>query len=169
MYDVIAQAVGIIGAALIIGSYQFKKNTTLILVQLRGSACFVVNYFMLGAFTGCFMNTVGTIRGLVFLGGNKTRKPVVLILLSLSLVIGGVFTWQNTLSLLPLVGMLSVTIAMYFNNGKHIRMAQLFVSSPCWLVYNFASGTIGGVICEIFVITSTVVSILRYGFDGFEK
>ena len=65
--------------------------------------------------------------------------------------------------------MFSVTIAMYSDNGKYIRMAQLFISSPCWLIYNFVSGTIGGVICEVFVIASTVISIIRYGFDGFEK
>ena len=169
MYSLIAQAFGLLGAVFVIGSYQFKKNIFLILSQTVGSLLFVINYFMLGALTGACMNSISTVRGLVFCGGEKTRKPFVVIILNIALIVGAVLTWENALSLLPLLGMLSVTTAMYFNDGKWIRMAQLFVSSPCWLIYNFASGTIGGVICEMFVIISTVVSIIRYGFNGFEK
>ena len=169
VYSIIAQTVGILGASLNIGSYQCKKNKSLIFVQLIGSTCFVINYLMLGALTGCFMNTVGSLRNLIFLGGTKSRKWWVLAILCLLLVSGMVITWGGLLSLLPFLGMLSVTLAMYTDNGKIIRICQLFISSPCWLIYNFASGTIGGVICEVFIIVSTVISIIRYGFDGFEK
>lgn len=169
MYNIIAQGIGIIGAALVIGSYQCKKNKSLIFTQFLGSTCFVFNYLMLSAYTGCFMNISGSVRNLVFLGGQKVRKIWVLALICLLLISGTVITWSGFLSILPFLGMLSVTIAMYFDNGKYIRISQLFISSPCWLIYNFASGTIGGVVCEIFVITSTIISIIRYGFDGFEK
>ena len=169
MYSIITQALGLLGAAFVISSYQFKKNTSLIIVQVIGSFLFLLNYFMLGAYTGAFMNLACVIRGFIFCGGEKTRKPVVLVALNLLFIIGAIFTWENALSLLPLLGMISVTVGMYLNDGKWIRIAQLFVSSPCWLIYNFASGTIGGVVCEIFVICSAVVSIVRYGFNGFEK
>lgn len=169
MYSIITQALGILAAVFVIGSYQFKKNSSLIMVQAAGSFLFLLNYFMLGAYTGAFMNFACVARGLIFCGGDKTRKPFILVALNLLFIIGTIFTWESALSLLPLLGMISVTVGMYFNNGKLIRIAQLFVSSPCWLIYNFASGTIGGVICEIFVICSAVVSIIRYGFDGFEK
>ena len=169
MYSFIAQAVGLMGAAFVIGSYQCKKNTSLIIVQSIGSFLFLINYFMLGAYTGAFMNLACVIRGGIFCAGDKTRKPFILVALNLLLIVGAIFTWENALSILPLLGMISVTVGMYFNDGKWIRIAQLFVSSPCWLIYNFASGTIGGVICEIFVICSAVVSIIRYGFNGFEK
>ena len=169
MYQIVAQAVGIIGAALNIGSYQCKKNKSLILVQLIGSTCFVINYLMLRAYTGCFMNSVGSLRNLIFLGGARARKWWVLTLICALLIVGTVITWGGFLSLLPFIGMLSVTIAMYCDNGKIIRICQLFISSPCWLIYNFQMKTIGGVICEVFIIASTVISIIRYGFDGFEK
>lgn len=169
MYDIIAQSIGIIGAVLIIGSYQCKKNKSLVFTQFLGSSCFVINYLMLSAYTGCFMNATGSLRNLIFLSGQKARKIWILVLICLLLISGTVITWGGFLSLLPFLGMFSVTIAMYSDNGKYIRMAQLFISSPCWLIYNFMSGTIGGVICEVFVIASTVISIIRYGFDGFEK
>lgn len=169
MTQLIAQGLGILGAALNIGSFQMKSNKKLILCQFLGSCFFLFNYLMLGAFTGCFMNGMGVVRNFIFLGGEKTRKPYILILLNLALIAGTILTWQGPLSLFPLIGMIAATIAMYMNSGKAMRMTQLFISSPCWLVYNLASLTIGGVACEIFVITSTAISFIRFGMDGFEK
>ncbi len=169
MTDIISQGLGLLGAFFNISSFQLKKNTKLILFQFLGSSCFLFNYLLLSAFTGCFMNGMGVVRGLVFLQGKRLRKPFVLVLLNLILIAGTVLTWEGPLSLLPLIGMLTMTTTMYFDDGKTIRISQLFIASPCWLIYNFASGTIGGTVCEIFIIVSTAVSFIRYGFNGFEK
>lgn len=169
MIDIISQGLGLVGAFFNISSFQLKKNNKLILFQFLGSSCFFFNYLLLGAFTGCFMNGAGVVRGLVFLQGEKLRKMPVLVIMNLALVAGTALTWEGPLSLLPLVGMLIMTTTMYINDGKLIRMAQLFVASPCWLVYNAVSGTIGGTVCEIFIIVSTTVSFIRYGINGFEK
>ena len=74
MTDIIAQGLGIVGAALNIGSFQMKKNKTLITFQFLGSSFFLFNYLMLGALTGCFLNGMGVIRGLIFMQGKKLRK-----------------------------------------------------------------------------------------------
>ena len=169
MTQTIAQLLGIIGAAFNIGSFQLKSNKKLILSQFLGSSFFLFNYLLLGAYTGCFMNGMGVVRNFIFLGGEKTRKPYILILINVALIVGTILTWQSFLSIFPLIGMIAATVAMYLNNGKVIRATQLFISSPAWLVYNFASGTIGGVACEIFVIVSTGISFIRFGLDGFEK
>ena len=169
MTDIISQGLGILGAALNISSFQMKSNKKLILCQFLGSTFFLFNYLLLNAYTGCIMNGLGVIRNFVFLGGDKTRKPFVLILVNLAFITGTIFTWQGFISIFPLVGMIAATVTMYMNSGKAMRMAQLFISSPCWLVYNLASMTIGGVACEIFVITSTAISFIRFGMDGFER
>ena len=169
MTDIIAQALGIVGAFFNISSFQLKSNKKLILCQFLGSSFFLFNYLLLGGYTGCIMNGLGVARNLVFSAGAKTRKLYILILISLALILGTAFTWEGYLSLLPLVGMIAATVGMYSNNGKVIRMAQLFISSPCWLIYNFATFTVGGIACEVFVIASTLISFIRYGLDGFEK
>lgn len=169
MTAVIAQSLGIIGAGFNIGSFQLKSNKKLILCQFLGSSFFLFNYLLLGGYTGCIMNGLGVARNLVFSAGEKVRKPYVLILMNIALILGTIFTWEGYLSLLPLIGMIAATIAMYSNNGKIIRIVQLFVSSPCWLVYNLATFTVGGIVCEAFVILSTAVSFIRFGINGFEK
>ncbi len=167
--EIIAQILGLFGAGFNIGSFQIKNSRKLIFFQFLGSSFFLTNYLLLGAFTGCFMNLMGVVRGVVFLSGEKWRKIPVLVSLNALLILGTILTWEGLLSLLPLIGMLAMTTTMFFGNGKYIRIAQLFISSPCWLVYNSASRTVGGTVCELFVIASTVVSFARYGFDGFEK
>lgn len=169
MIDIVAQGLGIIGAGFNIGSFQLKSNKKLILCQFLGSVFFLFNYLLLGGYTGCVMNGLGVARNLVFSAGEKTRKPYVLILVNVALILGTVFTWEGYLSLLPLAGMVAATVAMYLNDGKIIRMVQLFISSPCWLIYNIAAFTVGGIVCEVFVIVSTAVSFIRYGINGFEK
>lgn len=175
MYTIITDIIGYFGAFFNIFSFQAKKNKRLFLFQFLGSSCFTLNYIMLGAATGAIMNIVTVIRTLIFMRGEKTRKPYILILLCLLIVActalssGEQLLSGSLLPLIPLIGMLSTTCAMYSGNGKVIRLVQLFIGSPCWVIYNAVCGAKGGVICDSFVIVSTIVSIIRFGLDGFEK
>jgi hypothetical protein len=45
---------------------------------------------------------------------------------------------------------------------------QLGVTSPCWLVHNIMVFSIGGIICEVGNMISTVVSIFRFRKTGYE-
>lgn len=175
MYAIITDIIGYFGAFFNIFSFQSKKNNFLFLFQLLGASCFLLNYIMLGALTGAVMNLVGVLRGIVFMRGEKAKKPYILALLCLITVVGVALSSYKELAagsllpLLPFVGMLSTTCAMHSGNGKVIRIVQLFLGSPCWIIYNIFCGAKGGVICEAFIIVSTVVSIIRFGLDGFEK
>lgn len=175
MYNIITDIVGFIGAFFNIFSFQSKKNKYLFLLQILGSFFFTLNYLMLGAVTGAVMNIVGVIRGIVFMQGEKTRKPYVIVILCLLIVICVILSGYqqlaegNFIPLLPLIGMIFPTCAMFTGNGKVIRLVQLFLGSPGWIIYNILCGAKGGVICEAFIIISTIVSIIRFGINGFEK
>ena len=60
------------------------------------------------------------------------------------------------------------TFILWGRNGRHIRVAQLCFVSPIWLFNNTVTGSIGGIITEVFGIVSVVISFLRYGWNGFE-
>lgn len=51
---VIAQIIGILGIICYICSYQIKSNKALYVVQLCGSLMFCIQFFLLGAITGCY-------------------------------------------------------------------------------------------------------------------
>ena len=72
-------------------------------------------------------------------------------------------------SIIALVAQLIGTFAMWSQNGKTIRVLQLAAVSPLWLIHNVFVFSIGGIICEVFNLGSIIVSIIRFGIDGFEK
>lgn len=169
MYDIIAQVIGILGTCAAILAFQCKKNTHMFLAQALSGLLFTVNFIMLGAYGGGLLNFVNVIRGvaLVYIP-DKHRKLVCLgSILLYGLVT--VITYEGYMSIIILVAQIVGTITMMINSGKIIRLTHLCVVGPLWMYHNYACGSIGGVLCEVFNITSIIVSIIRHGINGFSK
>ena len=167
-YDVIAQAFGILGTVSYLVSYQIKKNRGFFIFQCFGSLFFVLNFFMLGAYTGCLLNLVNILRAVALASGKKLRHGAVHLLVHLLYIGVTVLTFDGWLSLFVLAPQIVATYVMWQGNGKHIRYVQLFFVSPIWLTHNIIVTSIGGIVCEIFAITSTLISILRFRRSGYE-
>lgn len=163
-----AQGVGFVGMALIIFSFQCKNNKRFYLCQMVGALVFSLHYFMLAAYSAAVLNIVAVLRGVVLAMGEKGRKPIYLIGLTVAFAVATVFSWQGPVSLLPLIGQLTGLYAMWTHNGKAIRIAQLTIVSPPWLVYNILNFSIPGIICESFNMISTLISIMRFGLKGLD-
>jgi len=166
MYQIITQIVGLIAAVLLIGSFQCKSSRKLIVVQLCANTTYLVHYMMLGAYSGCVSLFLSCIRYLIF----SCRRPWAYWkgwpwLLVVANLIGTLLTWQSIFSILPCIGVVSLTIAGWTRNGKKIRLANLCFSSPAWLIYSYHSGSYFGIFSELFCISSVIISILRYGWD----
>lgn len=173
VFDLIAQAVGIVGMMFNILSFQQKTPKKVITFQFFGSVLFALNYLMMGAPVGMCMNIVGIMRAVVYSNREKFRaeRPFWLILFIslyalsyiLSFTVFGMdFTARNAvIELLPVIGMTATTISFRLQNAATIRKFG-FISSPCWLTYNAINFAIGGAICEIFSLCSIVIGLIRY-------
>ena len=184
MKDLIAQIIGIVACALIVLSYQFKKNKYLFLFQGLGAVGFTVNFIMLGAFSSGFMNLAAVVRMSILYGGEKVKKRwmyfglqglfVVLTGLSIYMSLAGAEVGSAELikviltSFMVMSAMLVSTYVMWGNDGDIIRKAQFFFVSPMWLINNIIVFSLGGIICESLNMISIIVSYLRHGRDGFE-
>ena len=69
--ELIAQLIGIVAMAFNILSYQGKKQSSVIAMQLCGGALFAINYLLLGAAVGGLLNVIATVRAIVFLFKDK--------------------------------------------------------------------------------------------------
>jgi len=76
--------------------------------------------------------------------------------------------FQIFLSALTYFSLVFMSVFMWLGNGTHIRYVQLSVSSPAWIVHNIFNFSLGGLLCEIFAMTSVIVSFIRFGKNGFE-
>ena len=167
MTEIIAQAIGIVGMALSIFSFQCKENKKFFITQALSGACFAANFLLLGSVTAALLNLINIFRGWVFGFAPKKSRFILAVVTGLLYIVSTVFTYAGWLSILVLVAQLAGTAVMCTDNGKTIRIVQLSFVSPAWLTHNIFSGSIGAVLCEVFAITSTIISLIRFGKSGF--
>lgn len=166
------QALGLIAMAFNTLSYQQKKRSTVIAMQMVGTFLFCIHFGLLGAAMGCILNALSAVRAVIFLNKEKLHadRPVWLAgfiavyiasyVLTFT-VFGTTATVKNlVLELLPLIGMVAITISFQLRDAKAIRKYAL-ISSPCWLVYNIANGSIGAVLCEVLSLSSILIGMFR--------
>lgn len=169
MQQIIAQIIGIFGSAFIIYCFQSKNSKNLFLFQLIGAALFCIHFGLLGAYVGFTQNLLATGRNSLLISGKKwASHPAMLILLLLSYTVTGFFTFDGFFSMLPPAAMVISTLVMWTKKGKAIRIVQFLGVSPLWLIYNISVFSISGIVTESFVLLSVVVSVLRFGFKGFD-
>ena len=62
---------------------------------------------------------------------------------------------------LPVIGMTALNVGFRLKKASDIRKCGL-VSSPAWLIYNIAAGSLGAILCEIFTLLSIFIGMLRH-------
>ncbi len=160
----LGQIASIIGMALTILSFQMKTRKQIILLQTAGSAFFLFSYLLLESWSAVYLNIVFLIRNIVFYFSKDKKwaehKAWLMVLLC-AVVAAGSIGFRSWLDLLPIVGSVFGTVAMYMKNENMLRLLKLG-DSPCWLIYNCTVPSTGGIICEVFNIVSIIVSLIRY-------
>ena len=68
-----AQLIGVVAMIFNILSYQGKKQSTVIGLQLIGSGLFAINFWLLGALVGGILNLIGVFRAVVYLFKDKLK------------------------------------------------------------------------------------------------
>ena len=163
------QVISIIAMALNISSFQCKRNRNLFIVMGFGSLLFSVSFVMIGAYPSAVYNIINLIATcLVVKKSFQTKKCFILI--SILYIIGAIFTYDSLWSIVPMIAQILATYGMWFGDGAFIRKLRLFIVSPVWLINNTGFAfNIGGIICEVFMMVSAIVSFIRYRKTGFEK
>ena len=164
--EIISQVASIIGMVIMVLSFQCKSNKLFFLVQCAGSLMFVINFLLIDAYGGALFNLVGLIRGLLFSKqSNKLWKLITVeVLYAASFVVSCFLDsdpWKIILTAIPLVGLLVISVFMSRGNSKHIRIVQISLGSPTWIVHNIFNLSIGGIICECFNMVSSAIFLYR--------
>lgn len=172
MVEIIGQAIGIVAMAFNILSYQCKSAKGVIAMHIFGGGLFAVSFFMLGSYTGGMLNVIAAVESLLFYYKEKTKVDRLLFLPIFALVF--IATYFITLfgfmdsprpidyviEILPVIGMMFVTLAFRKSEASKVRLLGIG-SSSTWLAYNIINFAIGAIICEILSLGSIVIGILR--------
>ncbi len=171
MNEYMVQAIGFLGVALFIVSYQIRSNRALFLCQLVGCIVFCVQFFLMGAYTGAISLIVNIARNLLLIKSNDwkwAKSQVTLAAIILLLLVMTICTWAGWISILPFVSVAVTSIGYWTQNAQKIRLSQLF-GSPCTLLYDILVHTWGGAVCEAITILSIIISIVRFGWRNLGK
>lgn len=167
----IGQIIGFASTALFILSFQFKQNKQLFALQLGSFLFYTLHYFLIGAIAGCAAMAINTARCVVmyFFNDKKwaARKGWLWIFVALYLI-NAVYTWEGLISLLPLCGSMACLFAYWSRNLRTIRVINLTLGSPTWLVYDIFTGSIAGIISESLCMLSILISIVRFGWKALD-
>ena len=167
---ILIQIIGIAAMICSVSSFQLNKHKHIMLVQIVATALFGLQYFLLGAYTGLALDIAGVLRDIVYY--NKDKKWASsnwwTVFWVLVMLVVGIFTYQNWISLLMTAAMMLNTVSFSFTKPKLVR-TTILISSPLLLVYNILTGSIGGVINELFTEISSVVGIIRYDIKKKDK
>ena len=156
--------IGYLGLLFIIASFQFDDRKKILGLHIISALFYFVHLLMIGALTGAFMAFFTAVRNFVFIQKTKSQWakssswPFGFIAI---FIFGTYLTWAGPISLLPLCGMISGTIARWSTKEKTLRLLAL-IPSPFWLIYNYSVGSLPAILGESSVFTSNLIGITRF-------
>ena len=165
---IVSQIIGLAAVGLYLLSYQLKKRKHIVWITCISNALYVLQYVLLGAFSGAVMDFMSTVSS--FLAAKKNeppfRKHARWLALSNMLVITVVglvsaYLQKEWIELLPIVGALFQTGGLWCDDEQTIRKFGL-CSAPFWLVYNYISQAYGAALGSVIAIISIVTAMVRY-------
>jgi len=175
----IGQFIGIVALTIAICSFQQRSQKKIATFQFLSSIFFATHFYLLGAYVGCLLNAVSIFRAYVFKNKDKkwARNPLWLAVFIAIFTFAGIATIDGDLNLstwniefgsadffiglLPVISTIISTVGFWVDDPKKVRLLYI-PAAPCWLIYNFYHGSIGGVCTELFALGSVVVGLLRF-------
>lgn len=163
-----SQIIGFAAVGLYLLSYQLKRRNQIVWVTCISNALYVLQYLLLGAFSGAVMDVMSTVSS--FFAAKKNDIPFsryARVLAWSNMIIIAVvgfisaFVQGEWIELLPIAGALFQTGGLWCDNEQTIRKFGL-CSAPFWLVYNYISHAYGPALGSLIAIVSIVISMIRY-------
>ncbi len=165
--DIVTQIVGIFAMLFSVFSFQMNKHKQIMIMQIIACTLFGIQYFLLGAYTGMMLDIVAIVRGFVFYHKDKkwAASKIWIGVFIVCFIVAGALTWQGPKSIVITLAVVLNTFSFSFTKPKLVR-STILLSSPLMLVYNIFTGSVGGIINEVFVEISSVVGLWRYDRKG---
>ena len=172
MINIIANSFGILSTVCFIISFQIKSNRALYVTQSIANIFYGTQFYLLGATGGLFNMFLQILRNMLLCRIDKWTwlewkgwAP----LFCIPSLIYMIVTWGGPTDILPFIAYVAGTFAYWTNNAKMMRLGELALICPAWLTYDFISGAYGGMLTELVIVGSVIVSIVRFGWKGLDN
>lgn len=167
---ILIRILGIVGLVLCVIPFQFKKHKHIVLCKMASEVSFAIQYFLLGAFTGAWLDLISGLRNFLFYKFVKYKRsttPVILAFGTLVVILGAV-SWEGPTSLLPIGAKLITTVSYGMKNERLLRYITL-PSCILWIIYNVFFGSWEGAISDSLSLISILIAIYKFDIRGGKK
>lgn len=155
--------IGFIGLILTFAAFQTNKHKNIVIIKLVSEFVFGIQYLLVGAYTGCVLNILGSVRNFTYLKldekGRSTR--IAMFVFMAVFTVAAVFTWDSWLSIFPLVGKLFSTAAYSLKNPRKIRLLNV-PTAIMWVVYNVTFHMWEALFADSMSLVSVMIAIVRF-------
>lgn len=107
----LAQLIGIVGIGLLIATFQGRSRRTILRIQILSCIAWSLYYFLVGAYSGAGMVFLGAIRTYAYERYRKYEWVFEISIIIYALMT--LLTWKDWTSILPFMGILSASVAMW--------------------------------------------------------
>lgn len=165
---IIAQIIGLFALIALVLSFQKNDKKTLLKFQIVSSFLYSIQYLLLNAFSGCFMNIACALRNIVFSHYDKKIPKIYLILTIITMTILSALSYKTPISILPGIACIIYSISLSQPNLKITRITHI-ISCTLYIIYNIKVVAITGLICTIVELSSSIIAILKYDLPKLKK
>ncbi|MBQ4108537.1 MAG: YgjV family protein [Clostridia bacterium] len=158
----IGQILGIIAVIMAFISFQAKTSRGILIFMVATGALFAAHYFLIGAISGLALNLLTTVMCIIYYFRNKRKSEgkIVPIIFVCLLVFAGILTWVDWRSIFIVAGLGLNAYNLSLSNARTIKKLN-FIKAPLCLIYNVLVFSIGGILCEILVMVSSAIALMR--------
>ncbi len=162
--NIVAQMVGALAFLISLLAYHKKRKEKILGSMIVSNVLNLIHYFMLEAYSGCVTKIIAICRDIFIIVKSKYKKLnsiMFLILFILVYCIVAIVTYNNVLSLFPIIAALVYIISIW--NGNEIVIKKTaFATYFLWLAYNIFVFSISGIVSNVVSIISTFIAIINY-------
>jgi hypothetical protein len=156
------QGLGYLAFVLGVSAFLQKEDWKLKSLGACESMAYVAHFIMLGNPAAVVSCALASIRSILAVKIRSARLAVFFIAANIAL---GLYVMDSPLAFLPIAGSCAATWAALVMSGIRMRIVFLFATA-LWLVNNILSGSIGGTVLEVFILTANGTTILRMTLDS---
>lgn len=163
-FYIISQIAGLFGIFFSVLIYQQRTHTGMLILKMLADIMWLVQYFLLGGYTGVAVTCIALCRSTVFFfyerKGRTAPKPW-LIAFICAAIISAIFTWKNFLSVFPAIGSIIAVISFWQRKPKNTVYFSYAVSAFMLVYHVFATHSVSATVNELLSVSSSTIALIR--------
>lgn len=169
MFDLlIIQVFGVLGSLFMILSFWQKKRKNMLIFLMFDNLFYLVQYILLGAFSGAIVNVIGFFRVLLFRKKGETdifKSNLILYGIIFLYIVSGIFTYSGINSLILIFVSIFYSFVLWQDKPSQIRIGSS-IMLLIWCIYNisvmaYASAIFDGILFVLTLISFVKIDVLK--------